>query len=327
MLFTFAVLSGCSKDGFEDTSQYGASEPNSLRWNLLADGLGEGSLLSAWSDSGVTHIVGGDMANGPGLRVAYDGENLCIEPEITERALWWIHGDRPGRWVAVGESGIVLLSEDGARTRIDIPSTANLYGVWVTADSITVVGGYVETQTGEVWRHKNGEWSALSTTLPGVAFKVWENWVVGANLTYTVDAQGELTSHGDAGRLLTVRGDGERVFAVGGLSSSLVVQHDGFEWSELNTAGLGQPLNGVFTGSDSDLWVAGNFGTVARLEDNEWVTPEWPITEHHFHAVWPHRPDEVLFLGGNFMNSGDNFGTIGRYGPEREPPEVTMCSP
>ena len=294
-------------------------------WGILADEIGAGSLLSAWTSGSQTHMVGGDMHGGPGLRVAYDGSDLCIEADITERALWWIHGDRDGRWVAVGEAGTVLLEEDGTRTRLDIPSEATFYGVWLTADSITAVGGTVGSGVGEVWRHDGEEWSAIATDLPGIAFKIWNGWIVGQNVSYQLNEDGSLEDFGDAGRLLTVRGDGSIVTAVGGVASSLIMQHDGAEWTELSSAGLGQPLNGVWTDTGEDIWVAGNFGTTARIEDGAINSPDWPVTSHHFHAVWPHSTDEMLFMGGNFMSSGANFATIGRHGPAMDQPEVQPC--
>jgi len=322
-LITLALLGlGCSDTKNADTGT--ETEPE-REWTLFADEVGDGALLSGWTDQGVTHMVGGDMHGGSGHRVAYDGTTICVEPEITERALWWIHGDRPGRWVTVGEGGTVLLEEDGARTRMDIPSEVTFYGVWLTADSIIAVGGDVDLGTGEVWHHDGSDWTALATDLPGVAFKIWEDWIVGVNISYRLEADGTLIDLGDPGLLRTVRGDGTTTTAVGGLASSLLMQHTAEGWVEVDSTGLGQPLNGVWTAPGEDIWLAGNFGTTARLTDEGLEQPDWPITSHHFHAVWPHSDSEVLFIGGNFMSSGDNFGTIGRYGPSIATPTVTRC--
>ena len=316
---------GDSADPSPDLTDDTGGHDISAGWGLLADELGAGSLLSAWTDGGVTHMVGGDMHGGTGLRVAYDGSDLCVEADITDRALWWIHGDRDGRWVAVGEAGTVLLEEDGVRTRMDIPSEATFYGVWVTANTVTAVGGTVGTSVGEVWKHAEGAWSPIATDLPGIAFKIWDGWIVGQNVSYGLSEEGTLEDLGDAGRLLTVRGDGTTVTAVGGVASSLIMQHDGTAWTELDSAGLGQPLNGIWTDTDQPLWVAGNFGTTGRIQDGVIETPDWPVTSHHFHAAWPHSADEMLFMGGNFMSSGANFATIGRHGPAMDHPEVQPC--
>jgi hypothetical protein len=321
------VTLGCGQPKNNETDSGDTAGYVSSDWSLLADEIGNGALLSAWTDLETTQMVGGDMHGGPGLRVAYDGHALCIEANITERALWWIHGDRPGRWVAVGEAGTVLLQEDGARTRLDIDTSATLYGTWVTSNAIIAVGGDVSLGTGEVWRHDGTEWTALSTDLPGVAFKVWEDWIVGSDITYRLESDNSLTTMGNAGRLLTVRGDGEITTAVGGVSSSLIMQHDQDGWTERDSAGLGQPLNGIWTDAGQDIWIAGNFGTTARLTADGLEQPDWPVTSHHFHAVWPHAENEFLFVGGNFMSTGDNFGTIARYGPVSGTTEITEVLP
>lgn len=317
--------SGPADDPIPDEGDDSGSPEIEEGWGILADEIGQGSLLSGWTADGITHMVGGDMRGGPGLRVQYDGSDLCIEADITERALWWIHGDRPGRWVAVGEAGTALMEEDGVRTRIDIPSEATFYGVWVTDTSVIAVGGHVDSNIGEVWRHTEDGWTPIRTDLPGSAFKIWENWIVGVGVSYQINADHELTDMGNAGRLLTVRGNGELVTAVGGLGSALVMQHDGSAWSEIDSAGLGQPLNGVWTAPGHDVWVVGNFGATGRLNGGVWDMPDWPVTSHHFHAVWPHSDNEMLFIGGNFMSSAGNFATIGRHGPAMDRPEVRPC--
>ncbi len=329
MILTFLSLAACSQAKHQetaspDTADTGeATKEPTTDWSLLADNVGQGALLGAWTGQGITHMVGGDMHGGPGLRVAYDGEALCIEANITERALWWIHGDQPDRWVAVGEAGTVLIDNNGARTRMDVPTAATLYGVWVSGDTITAVGGVVAESTGEVWQHDGSTWTLLAGDLPGVAFKIWESHIVGANISYMLQPDGSLIDRGDAGRLLTLRGDGEVITAVGGVSSSLIMQQTDLGWTELDSAGLGQPLNGVWTAPGQDIWVAGNFGTTARIDAEGIHQPDWPVTSNHFHAVWPHAEDEHLFIGGNFMSTGANFGTIARYGKSREPAQIT----
>ncbi|MGB0641581.1 MAG: hypothetical protein ACPGTU_19770, partial [Myxococcota bacterium] len=157
--------SGPADDPIPDEGDDSGSPEIEEGWGILADEIGQGSLLSGWTADGITHMVGGDMRGGPGLRVQYDGSDLCIEADITERALWWIHGDRPGRWVAVGEAGTALMEEDGVRTRIDIPSEATFYGVWVTDTSVIAVGGHVDSNIGEVWRHTEDGWTPIRTDL------------------------------------------------------------------------------------------------------------------------------------------------------------------
>ncbi len=293
-------------------------------FSLLADEVGDGVLLSGWSDGDEARMVGGALAAGPGMMVRYDQLTLCVESGITEQALWWIHGSAPGAWTAVGVAGTVIQERDGVRTRIDAPTDATLYGVWDTGDTLIVGGGDVDANTGEVWRWQDETWTALATDLPGVVFKVWEDWLVGVELTYQLEGD-ILVDRGAAGRLLTVRGRAtDDVWAVGGVGNALVTHWDGSAWSEIDAAGIGQPLNGIWTVPDEDVWVTGNFGTMAVWDGAIWTMPDWPLTSHHFHGVWRHL-DEVLFVGGNLFSQTDNFATIGRYSTQDEPLEPVPC--
>jgi hypothetical protein len=305
------------RDGDADGGDSGGPVEN--EWSMLATEFGSGVLLSAWSDGEKVVMVGGDMAGGSGTMLVYDGAEIkatCVADGI-DRALWWVHGTAPGDWIAVGENGIVVQVEGYVGNPRNEPFTsATLFGVWQGEDRTIAVGGDVSAGTGEIWvSDDNGDnWRALATDLPGVAFKVWEDWVVGDGIAYQIDGD-TLIPQPELGRLLTVRGRAsDDVWAVGGLTSATVLHFDGTSWSEADTLGLGQPLNGVWTGPDEDVWVTGNFGTTARWTGTTWEQPEWPLTTEHFHAVWRHN-DETLFVGGNLFSPGDNYGTIGRYGP------------
>ncbi len=327
------AMTGCDgSTAIKDTSSGGSSPggddtgSSSSPWSILADNVGKGVLLSAWSNGPEVIMVGGEMGGGPGMLVRYDGTTLCTEDAVTDRALWWIHGDREGEWYAVGEAGTALHVVDGTRTRIDIPTQAHLYGVWATEEQVIAVGGDPIAGTGEVWEYQgDGDWIALATDLPGTVFKIWDKWVVGVDVLYELNPP-DLTAHTPMGRLLTTRGRAEDdVWAVGGLTSSLVAHWDGLEWTEQDSTGVGQPLNGVWTEEGEDVWVAGNFGTMAAWDGTQWQMPDFPLTSEHFHAVWGHN-DEVLWMGGNlFSSSGSNYGTIARYGPSSTPMEPVPC--
>ncbi len=295
-------------------------------YEVVSDEITGGVILSAWSDGDSLRMVGGDLGGGPGLMLSGDPGALCVESAITDRALWWIHGDRPGHWVAVGEAGRVLRSTDGVRERMDIPTDATLFGVWVTGDEIWAAGGHIGSgqNDGEIWRWAGTEWTAIATDLPGVLFKVWDGWFVGHDVAYQwVD--GALESRPAAGRLLTVRGrDASDIWAVGGLNQALVVQWDGTDWQDINTDGLGQTINGVWTGPEQPVWVAGNFGVTSHWDGTAWNSPEMPLTTDHLHAVWRHD-GSIWWVGGDLFNVGDNHGIIIRYGPGNFTQDIDNC--
>ncbi|MDP6946973.1 MAG: hypothetical protein QF464_22680, partial [Myxococcota bacterium] len=116
----------------------------------MADAIPQGVLLSAWTDSDELMMVGGELGS-TGIIARYDGVSLTVEDEVTDGALWWIHGPRDGEWYAVGEGGIILHSVDGERTREDVDTEATLFGVYAIGERVWAVGGDVATSSGEIW--------------------------------------------------------------------------------------------------------------------------------------------------------------------------------
>ena len=284
-------------------------------WEVVAQDIPGGVLLSAWSDGDALRMGGGDLGGGPGMMTHFDGETLCWEANVTERALWWIHGDAPGSWVAVGEAGTVLRSQDGRRTRMDVPPAAPLFGVWLDGDIIWAAGGVVGSgeNQGEIWKWDGSEWHAIAVDLPGVLFKVWQGWFVGQAVSYRWTGE-TLETLETAGRLRTVRGrSADDVWAVGGLTSPTVVHWESDAWAPQDTTGLDQAINGVWTAPDEHIWVAGNYGTTAFWDGSEWQRPDLPLTTDHLHAAWRHA-GETWWVGGNLFQVGDNHGTILRHG-------------
>jgi hypothetical protein len=126
-------------------------------------------------------------------------------------------------------------------------------------------------------------------------------------------------------KLLTVRGrSAQKVWAVGGATGPVLKSWDGAKWQAFSSAGLNQPLAGVWTEKAEDLWVAGLFGTTARWDGTTWQNPSPPISTEHFHAVWKHC-DDMLFVGGNLFSTSNHYGTIVRFGVGTEAPAVRAC--
>jgi hypothetical protein len=296
-------------------------------WELVSEEIPGGVLLSAWTDSDAMHIVGGDLGGGAGMMVHWDGSTLCWESAVTERALWWIHGDGNRTWVAVGEGGTVLRSKDGVRSRIDVPTDATLFGVWVDGEEIWAAGGRVGSgeNKGEIWRWDGSTWTAIARELPGVLFKVWDGWFVGQDVSYRWDGEA-LEDIPVAGRLLTVRGRSSKdVWAVGGLSGPMVVRWEDEAWVDQDTTGLDQAINGVWTAPGQDIFIAGNYGTTAHWDGTSWIRPEMPLTTDHLHAVWRHG-DETWWMGGNLFQVSDNHGVLIRRGGTERVPEPVECT-
>ena len=303
-----ALLLGCPSG--KDTQE--TSEPETL-WHLDAATLGDSMLLGAWEHQGEFLMVGGNLTEGGGDLLRWDGSALCREDDLTEEPLWWVHSDG-SHLVMVGQAGTVLL--DGERR--DVPTSATLFGAWVEGDDLVVVGGHVDEGTGEIWRWTGSEWEALVLDAPGLVFKVYEDLIVGDGVAWTRDG-GTLTAVPNDERLVTVFGS----VAVGGSQGPVVMDWDGSAFTARDTTWLGQPLNGVHADAEG-TWVTGMFGVMGAWQDGGWVIPDFPLTSEHFHAA-RRFGDETWFLGGNFL-SGGTYGTVGRFGEGDRTLSLSECA-
>lgn len=275
-----------------------------------------GVLLSSWTHGDAMLSVGGKMDGSGGLLVRADADGWCKDTSISDRPLWWIHGSGD-RWFAVGEEGLILRGEGGEVVDESIVSDLTFFGVWDEGDRVWAVGGTPRANVprGEVWLRESGVWTLFADGFPGPLFKVWEDVVVGRGGAWRIVGSGvEDLSPPDEPNLLTVRGRGEELFAVGGVTAPQLWQHDG-AWNAVDVdpycANL--PLNGVWTDEGEDVWVAGAFGAAAGWDGDAWTCPDSSMTQDDFHAVWK-WDDAMWFVGGNLTSSQTSHFSIGRYG-------------
>jgi hypothetical protein len=326
------VLAGCPADTDTETDTNGETDdtvepdPAGNVWEVVADNLTGGVMLAA-STLGDEMVISGGSYGNTGSLWRFSDNELCVEENVAEAALWWVHSRSENDWYAVGETGIIVHEVDGVRTREDLPTDdLTIFGVYDDGTDVWAVGGNVRTdQTGEIWRKADGGDWALEATTDGLAFKVWEGWVVGAGFVWWWDGTEFVDRTPEGGpRLLTVRGRSQDdVWVVGGLQNPEFWHWNGTGWEqpELDPACVNQPLNGVYTEPDDDVWVAGNFGNAANL-DESWSCASFPVTANHFHATWRFG-DDIFMVGGNLTSTSNHFGTVVRYASE-DAPDVTV---
>ena len=317
-----ALLIACSPGNGEESGQ-----PSGPQFSIVAEDIEGGALLSATDEAGGVLFSGGQIGGEEGILARYDGETLCVEREVADRTLWWVHGDGAGEWYAVGEGGRVLHATPEGRVREDVPTDATLFGVYMDGEVVWAVGGKVTTEgtVGEVWKRTEGAWTQVLADAPGAVFKVWAGWFVGDGVVYHLEDEVLVPVDADVGHLLTVRGRAEDdVWAVGGLAKPNMVHWDGATWSVVDTAALNQPLSGVWTAPGEDVVVAGSLGLTAMLRDGEWIQPPLPLTNDSLHAAWGWG-DELLFAGGNLFSTSEKHGVLLRYGMEDQKIPVTEC--
>lgn len=312
-----ASMSGCGES---------ATPPG---FSILAKQVPGGMLLAVASVGDEAIFVGGQLNGGKGFLARYSGESLCVERDVSDRALWWIHSSGASEWYAVGEKGTIIHSLGGVRTDESVPTDSVLYGVYDAGDRVIAVGGDVfGTKEGEVWVKDDGTWTQLASGLPGVAFKVWEDFIVGDGIAYKVVGD-SLEEHfpPDGAKLTTVTGRGANdIYAVGGTARPVMLHWDGSDWSNVEVDSLcaDQGLNGVWTEAGTGVWFAGSFGKLGEYINPDWNCPTDFLTQETFHGVVGFG-DEILWAGGNFFEIGGNYGTIGRYGEGDKTLSATDC--
>lgn len=330
-LFLIALpLVACSGDDDpvppDETGETGS--PTEPAWSIVVEEGPGGMMLGAYSAGDTMLVAGGQINDHTGSIWRLQNNELCVEENAADGTLWWVHGRSATDLHIVGEGGIILHELDGVRTREDVPTDATLFGVFDDGTDVWAVGGNVAgDQTGEIWRKQGGTW-ALQATTPGLAFKVWNGWFVGAGFAWRWNGTDfdDLTPP-SAPRITTIRGRGpDDVWMVGGLQTPEFHHYDGTAWTtpEVDPACVSQALNGVYTAPGEEVFVVGMFGVAASFDGTDWTCAEQPQTVQHFHAVWPHD-GSYWALGGNFLSSGTQFATLGRFGTGAPPEVVGAC--
>lgn len=298
-------------------------------WSVPIERVDGGVLLGAWTAGETLVAVGGELDGSSGLVVRADADGWCAEAGAADRPIWWTHGSGD-RWFGVGEDGLILRDEGGARVDESVPTDATLFGVHDTGSVVWAVGGTprADVPGGEVWkRDEAGAWSLVRDDFPGPLFKVHEDWIVGVGSAWQiVGDQLEDRTADEQPRLLTVRKRADDdVWAVGGLSEAEVWHWTG-SWARIDMDPFctNQALNGVWTAPGEDVWVAGQFGGMMRWDGTAWECPDTPLSDDHFHAVWPWG-DERWFLGGDLFRLGSNHFTVGRWGQGPKTIDVPAC--
>jgi len=336
-LMLLITLFGCSKDdgsGFggegevnttptgDDTDTAPSGDPE---WTEYVSELPQGMFTGAFSRNDELLIAGGEINGvGKGFVAHLNGDDFCIEEDVAEHALWWLHGDTPDRFFASGEKGTILRYEDETWHDESIDGGV-LYGIFDTGERVWAVRG-----NGTVWTRDDTGWWQYTEGLSQL-FKTWcasedQCVFVGANRIYTLDGdEWTETSIGD-NQVWTCRGRSwEDIWCVGGDTGPVMYNFNGSEWLEIDASAAGVPMFGVWVDNESDdIWVGGAQGYTARYADGEFDA-QVPLVSEAFHAVWKHN-DEIFFVGGNLGSSdGDYHGTIVRYGDDMGTISPTTC--
>lgn len=342
-VFLVATLQwGCTPRGpGNGNDNTGAGGP---RWQLVQEGL-PGALLSV---SGVSqnqvYAVGADAGDGSGSTVLhFDGSGWRRLNTGTTGHLWWIT-DSPinNHFYIAGQNGLILEFDprDGTFVRHETPGTELLFGIWgFNSTNLWAVGSDPNNQEsltgGVIWRYNGVRWSVedLSFIAPdGVPslFKVWgrsarEVYVCGFNGTILryVGTNWLRVNAGTTRRLFTIHGNDTLITAVGGFGSGVIVEFDGFSFSDVTDAGT-PTLNGVFlTANNFGVAVGADASVAFRGMDGEWTFQTTGLrTARDFHATWVDPEGGVWAVGGIVVSEPLIDGILAYYGPRTIPTGV-----
>ena len=280
-----------------------------------------GAVLSFWGQStDDLFAVGGDLGDpGEELILHYDGATWS-RMQADAPTLWWVHGFGPDDVWAVGEHGTIVHYDGSGWTTVHSSNDYTLWGIWGAApDDLWAVGGSVTHAVPSIVLHYDGStWSEVSELARDgdMYFKIWGSsasdiWTV-SEKGFAVHYDGSTWTAVDSGagtRLITVTGRAaDDVYAVGGVTSSVLLHYDGSDWQPIDVD-LSGGLMGVWAGPDQQLFVTG-FSGIMALSDGEQWTPLPFVTPDCLHATWGDGNGVILGGGGNLVSASGGDGVI-----------------
>lgn len=295
--------------------------------SVFADGIEGGAFLSALEVDGRLLALGGTVTGGEGRLAWIDGDTVCVEADPLPHALWWGAAVDDTEWWAVGEAGYVLHEAAGVRDERVLDPNVDFFGIYADGEELWAIGTDVVAMSGgAIWHYAGGTWSLALGNIPGPMLKGWGGWFVGDMPMYHLEG-GEIVDRtlDPPQRLVTVIGRAEDdVWAVGGGGDSAILHYDGADWTSFpgDPACTGHALNGVWTEPGDDLWIAGEYGTVARHDGATWSCPSVQVSFQPLHSA-RRFGDDVYFFGGNYYDEVQ-AGTIVRWG-RTTPATVSTC--
>ena len=225
------------------------------------------------------------LAAGAALALAAGapGGERAIPARLAARSLLLDGAARGARVVAVGERGHVLVSTDRGETwtQSEVPTRAQLTGVWMHDDRLGWAVGHDET----ILRTRDGgaTWE-LVRSAPEAERPLLDVWFR----------------------------DAEHGFAVGAYGAFLVTADGGSSWSERPIGGDDFHLNQIAAAADGRLYLAAESGNLYRSDDGgaTWIPLASPYNGSFF-GVLPLADGGLLVYGlrGHLYRSDDRGAT------------------
>lgn len=305
------AAAACGSDETQASSTTGTPSDQGT-WSLVFEEL-PGALPSIWGSSATdVWSVGGDPGDGTGPMVLhFDGSRWTRRKTGESGDLWWVFGFAGGPVFMGGQGGLILRWQNGAFEKMPTPGTNTVFGIWGTSpEDLWAVGGAGTTPTGGfAWRFDGSSWKEAEgfpaeAAKDATVFKVWgrsanEVWLVGTGgLILRYDGKAFVEEASPTPRtLFTVHASSDRVAAVGGFSTGVVLENDGAGWADVTPAGAPQ-MSGVCLTEDRG-YAAGVMGAVLRRTESGWAPEETGLeVREDLHATWIDPDGGVWAVGG-----------------------------
>ncbi|MFO0638988.1 MAG: vanadium-dependent haloperoxidase [Polyangiaceae bacterium] len=291
-------------------------------------------------------LVGADKGRGPSV-VRFDGARYTRLATAHRGDLWWVHALADGSAYLAGAEGAVLRYADGAFARLATPGLGKdtVFGVWASSAGDVWAVGAAAGRDGFVWHMPRGG-SFARVVLPSnvslrpdgelpALLKVWGDdkgavWVVGDRGVVLRGGAGrafEVVPSGTTERLFAVTGVGDKVVAVGGTGTGVILEIS----PSLEVRSVAPPstplLQGVSGGAAGDAFAVGERGTILRrVGDGAWlpIPNDTGLRLESLHSVYRDPRGTMWAVGGNVLSPRLDAGAVVAYGamPPGMPPEV-----
>lgn len=300
-LWTLAALLVlcCGEPG--DAPSPPAAPDDPPAWRPAFDASATGWLLNVWGPSPDDLYAAGGRPD-HGLVMHHDGASwspLALGLDVP--LLNWIHGFGAADITIVGNEGTIIHWDGVAWSRQETPSRQDLWGVWGSApDDLWAVGGRGLDEGDATLLHFDGRaWGSVG--LPALrranVFAFYKVWGTSRDNVYVVGQRGAVLHWdgrawseelaGASDDLISIWGTGPgHIVAIGGRGNGVVSVWDGISWTTRSLAP--EPgLNGIWLDDDRVAHVAGNGGTLLRLDLETFDTRDEPSgTLLDVHAIF-----------------------------------------
>jgi len=237
-------------------------------------------LLDVWSTSSTNAWAVGEF----GVVYRYNGAAWARQTTPTTLTLNTVWGASSTDAFAGGENGTLLRFTGGAWSTMSSPTTATINAMW-GASSTDV---YAVTGSGQILRFNGTSWSIAAT----IASPLWGVYGVASGEVYATGENGALFRFNGTGwTSLSPTGSGTLVGMWGSANNSLMTvgvdasgfsgvayRYNGSAWST-QSLGTSRALTSVWGPSNTDVYVAGDQGTMLRFNGTSWQSMATGTTE------------------------------------------------